>query len=152
MFEQHSAKETVDSPAIGEDADDVGTLLDFAVEPAATSPGCAEHFGNGCFDALVGIGDNQFHVAQTAAGKAAQEVGPEDFGFGMADRHVEHLAPAVTVDADGDDDADRADAVVPPRALCTSRPSRGRASRLRSGDRERLSKRTSCTINRDIPV
>lgn len=62
----------------------------------------------------MGIGYDQLHAAQTAAGKAAQEVGPEDLGFGMADRHAESFAPAVTVDANGDDDGDQDDAVGPP--------------------------------------
>ena len=51
-------------------------------------------------------------AAQTAAGKAAQEVGPEDLGF--PDRHAKNFAPTVTVDADGDDDDDPSDTAGPP--------------------------------------
>jgi len=49
----------------------------------------------------------QLHAAQTSAGEAAQEVGPEDLGFRWPDRHAQHLAPAIAVDTDRDGDSDR---------------------------------------------
>ena len=77
---------------------------------AAALPGGGEHLGDGRLDALVGVGDDQLDAAQAAPGELAQEVGPEGLGLGGADLHAEHLAPAVGVDADGDDDGDRDDA------------------------------------------
>jgi hypothetical protein len=43
-------------------------------------------------------------------GERAQEVGPERLRLRGADGHAEHLAAAVIVDANGDDDGDRHDA------------------------------------------
>jgi hypothetical protein len=48
----------------------------------------------------MGVGDDQLHAAKTPASEAAQEVGPEHLGFRRPDRHAQHLAPAVTADAD----------------------------------------------------
>ena len=55
---------------------------------------------------------DQLDAAQAAAGQLAQELGPEGLGLGGADVHAQHFAPAVAVDADGDDDGDRDDAAV----------------------------------------
>ena len=71
-----------------------------------------QHLGDGGLDALVGVGDDQLDAAQAAPGQLAQEVGPEGLGLRGADRHAQHLAPAVAVDADRDDDRDRDDAAV----------------------------------------
>jgi hypothetical protein len=51
-------------------------------------------------------------AAQRTAGELAQERGPDGLGFRGADIHAEHLAPAVGVDPDRDDDGDRHDAAV----------------------------------------
>ena len=69
-----------------------------------------KHLGDGGLDALVGVGDDQLDAAQAAPGELAQEGRPEGLGLGGADIHAQHLAPAVGVDADGDDDGDRDDA------------------------------------------
>ena len=41
-----------------------------------------------------------------------RQLGPEGLGLRWTDVHAEHLAPAVRVDADGDDHRDRDDAVA----------------------------------------
>ena len=58
------------------------------------------------------VGDDQLDAAQAAAGKLAQESGPERLGFGWANVHTENLAPAVAVDADRNDHRDRDDAAI----------------------------------------
>ena len=58
----------------------------------------------------MGIRDHQLDAAQAAALELAQELDPEGLGLRGADRHAEHLAPAVGVDADRDDHRDRDDA------------------------------------------
>jgi hypothetical protein len=60
----------------------------------------------------VGIGDDQLDAAQAAAGELAQERGPERLGLGRSDVHAEHLAPAVTVDANRNNHRDRHDAAI----------------------------------------
>jgi hypothetical protein len=44
-------------------------------------------------ESVITIGWNA-HPTQAAAGKLAQERGPERLGFGRTDVHAEHLAPA----------------------------------------------------------
>jgi hypothetical protein len=61
----------------------------------------------------MGVGDHQLDAAQPPARERAQEVGPEGLGLRRADGQAEHLAPAVAIDADRDDDRD--DAAVAPR-------------------------------------
>lgn len=51
---------------------------------AAVLPDCAEDLGDGRLYALMGIGDYELHAAQAPASQAAQEVGPEGLGLGMA--------------------------------------------------------------------
>lgn len=80
---------------------------------AAALPGGGEDLGDGGLDALVGIGDDELDAAQAAPRQLAQEGGPEGLGFGGADIHAQHLAPAVGIDADRDDDRDRHDAAGP---------------------------------------
>ena len=53
---------------------------------------------------------DQLDAAQAAPGELAQEGRPEGLGLGRPDVHAEHLAPAVAVDADGDDHRDGDDA------------------------------------------
>ena len=79
---------------------------------AAALPGGAEHLGNGGLQSLVRVRYDQLDAAQAAAGQAAQELDPERLGLAMADGHAEHLASAIGVDADGDDDGDRDDVMV----------------------------------------
>ncbi|CDX20891.1 hypothetical protein MPL3356_340078 [Mesorhizobium plurifarium] len=76
--------------------------------------------------------------AQTAPGELAQELRPDRFGLGGADLHAQHLAPAVTVDAHGDDEGQG----LPRAADRGARPRRcGR--RGAPSDRSRLSKRVA---------
>ena len=49
---------------------------------------------------------------QAAPGEGAQELDPKRLGLAVADRHAQHLAAPVAVDADGNDDGNRDDAVV----------------------------------------
>lgn len=79
---------------------------------AAMLPGSIEHLGDGSFDALMSVGDHQLYAAKPAAGELAQERRPERLGLGRADIHAQNLAPAVTVDADGDDYRNRHDAAI----------------------------------------
>jgi hypothetical protein len=51
----------------------------------------------------VAVGDNELYAPQSAPGKAAQEVGPERLGFRGTNIEAKDLAPAIAVDADGDD-------------------------------------------------
>ena len=71
-----------------------------------------KHPGDGGLQSFMGIGDHQLDAAQAAPSELAQELGPEGLGLGGADGHAEDLAPAIAVDADGDDDGDRDDAAV----------------------------------------
>ena len=81
---------------------------------AAALPDCAEEIGDGRIYALMGIGDHELHAAQAPASRAAQEVGPEGLALGLADRHAEHFAATVTVDAHGDVEGDRHYPACPP--------------------------------------
>ena len=63
----------------------------------ASLPRRAEHARDGRLDALMRIRDDELHAAQTPPGKAAQEVGPEGISLRDADRHAQHLAPAIAV-------------------------------------------------------
>lgn len=49
------------------------------------------------------VRDHQSDPAQAAACKRAQEFHPKGLGFRGARGHVQHLAPAVAIDADGND-------------------------------------------------
>ena len=49
------------------------------------------------------VGDDEPGAAQAATRERAQELDPERLGLAVADRHAEHLVPAVGVDADGND-------------------------------------------------
>jgi len=78
-------------------------------------PGRAEDLGDGGLQSLMSIGDHQLDAAQAAPGEGAQELDPKRLGLAVADRHAQHLAPAVVVDANSNDDSNRDDAVVAPR-------------------------------------
>ena len=58
----------------------------------------------------MSVGDDQLDPAQAAPGELPEEGGPEGLGFGGTDLEPQDFAPAVAVDADGDDDGDRDDA------------------------------------------
>lgn len=58
------------------------------------------------------VRDDQLDPTQAAPGEAAQEFDPERLGFAVADGHAEHLAPAVGIDAHGNDNGDGDDVVV----------------------------------------
>ena len=60
------------------------------------------------------VRDHQLHAPEAAAGERAQELDPERLGLAVADAHAQHLAPAVGINADGDDDRDRDDVMVSP--------------------------------------
>jgi len=77
---------------------------------AAALPCGAQHLGDSGFDTFMGIGDHKLHAAQAAPRQLAQELRPDRLGFRGADLHAQHLAPAVGIDAHGDDDGDRDDA------------------------------------------
>ena len=49
---------------------------------AVALPGGVEHFADGGFDALMGVGHHQLDAAQATAGELAQERRPERLGFG----------------------------------------------------------------------
>jgi hypothetical protein len=74
---------------------------------AAALPCRAQHLGDSGFEAFVGIGDHELDASQSPAGQLAQELRPDRLGFGCANFHAEHLAPAVGIDAHGDDDGNR---------------------------------------------
>jgi len=95
---------------------------------AAALPGRAEDLANGAFQALVRVRDHQLRAAQATTRQAAQKLDPERFGLAVADGHAQHLAPAVGVDADCDDDRNRDDLVVPPNLHVGGVPARRRAS------------------------
>ena len=78
------------------------------VHPAALPAG-AQHLGDGGLDALVGIGDDQLHAPEPAPCQLAQEGRPDGRGIRGFDIYAQSLAPAVAVDARGDDDGDRDD-------------------------------------------
>ncbi len=65
---------------------------------------------DGGLDALMRVGDDELDATQAASRQLAQELRPDRLGLRGADLHAQHLAPAVGVDADGDDDGDRDDA------------------------------------------
>ncbi len=77
---------------------------------AAALPSGMEDLGDRGLQPFMGVRDHQLDAAQAAAGELAQELGPEGLGLRGADVQPEHLAPAVTVDADRDDGRDRDDA------------------------------------------
>ena len=73
-------------------------------------PGGGEDLGDGGLDALVGVGDDELDAAQAAPRQLPEEGGPEGLGLRRTDIHAQHFAPAIGIDADGDDDGDRHDA------------------------------------------
>lgn len=55
------------------------------------------------------IADHKLHTAEAAADEVTQELGPEGLGLGGTDRHAQHLAPAVGVNAHCERARDRDD-------------------------------------------
>jgi len=55
----------------------------------------------------MGIGDQQLDAAHAAPGEGAQELDPKRLGLAVTDRHAQHLAALVAVDADGNDGGNR---------------------------------------------
>jgi hypothetical protein len=53
---------------------------------AAALPSGVEDLGDGGFQPLIGVGDNQLDAAQAAPRQLAQEVEPEGLGLRGADR------------------------------------------------------------------
>src|SRR5262245_17026756 len=62
---------------------------------AAALPGGMRHLGDRGLQPFVGIGDDELDAAQAAAGKLAQEPGPEGFGLRGANGQPQHLAPTI---------------------------------------------------------
>lgn len=60
------------------------------------------------------IGDDELDATQAATCQLAQELRPDWLGFRCANLHAQHLAPAVRIDADGDDDGDQDDPPATP--------------------------------------
>ena len=79
---------------------------------ATALPGGAQHLGDRGLQPFMGIGDHQLDAAQAAPGQTAQELGPERLGLAVADRHAQHFAAAIGVDANSDDHRDRDDVVI----------------------------------------
>jgi hypothetical protein len=67
---------------------------------ATALPGSAEHARHRCLDAFMSVRDDELHAAQATPRQTAQEVSPERLRLRGADRHAEHLSPAVAVQAD----------------------------------------------------
>lgn len=76
----------------------------------AALPGGPQRFGQRRLQALLGVGDDELHAGRAAPLQGAQEVQPEGFRLRTADRHAEHLAPAIGVDVHRDGDGDGDDA------------------------------------------
>jgi len=72
----------------------MGQDIAHEVHPA-TLPGGVQDFGNRRLEPLMRIRDHQLDAAQAAPGQRAQKLDPEGLGLGGADRHAQHLAPAV---------------------------------------------------------
>ena len=74
------------------------------VHPAALPGRTLEHGADGLLQAGVGVGDDEPHAAQTAGLQRAEELGPEDLVFAVADVETEDLAAPVGGNTDRDDD------------------------------------------------
>ena len=68
----------------------------------AALPGAAEDLGDRGLQAGVRVADGELDADQAALDEAAEEVGPERLGLGLADIDREDLAPAGLMDAVGD--------------------------------------------------
>ena len=94
-----------DAPALA-----AGTGQQIAHEVhAASLPGGAEDTACSGLEPLVVVGDHQLHASQPTPGEGAQELGPEGLCLGRADRHAQHLAPALVVDGNRDGQRHRDD-------------------------------------------
>ncbi len=83
----------------------MGQQVAHGVYPTAL-PGGVQQLGDGGFQPFMCIGDCQLDTAQTAPGQGPQELGPERFCLGSANRHPQYFAATVVVNADGDDHRD----------------------------------------------
>ena len=85
-------------------------LLECSLARCCGGPGGGEGLSDGRLDVLVGVGDDELDASETAPCQLAQKGRPEGLGLGGPDVHAQHLAPAVGIDADRDNDGDRHDA------------------------------------------
>ena len=90
----------------------VGQNVAHEMDPA-TLPSGVEYPRHRGLDAGMVVRDHQFDPAQAAARQRTQELNPEGLGFRGAGGHAQNLAPAVTVEADGDDHRHRDHPAVP---------------------------------------
>lgn len=58
------------------------------------------------------IAEHELDAPETASCQLSQERRPDRFGLGRADLHAQNLAPAVGIDAEGDDHGDRDSAAI----------------------------------------
>ena len=92
----------------------------------AAAPSGVEHAGRQSLWVGIVVGDHQPGPMQAAAGQWAQEVKPEGIGFRGAEAHAQHIPPAVSVDARGDDHPRRDDAaLLADLDVCGVGPDRG---------------------------
>src|SRR5690606_5433163 len=71
------------------------------MNPASLPAGSAQHPSDGLFQSLVGIANDQSHVAQTPAYQVAQELGPEGTVLRQPHIQAEDLTITRTRDAYG---------------------------------------------------
>ena len=88
---------------------DVGHGITHEMHTAAL-PGRIEDLGYSCFQAFVGVGDDQLHAPQATSHEAAQEVCPERLGLRWPNPHAQDFAATVSVHGHGDYYGDRDDA------------------------------------------
>jgi hypothetical protein len=65
----------------------------------AALPPAAQHLGDGCDQAGVGVGDDQLDSVQPAGAQRPQEATPEGFGLGLADVDADDLPASGLVHA-----------------------------------------------------
>ena len=70
----------------------------------AALPGASEDLGDRCLQPGVRVGDGELHADEAALDQAAEELGLERLGLGLADVDREDLAPAALMHAVGDDE------------------------------------------------
>jgi hypothetical protein len=85
------------------------------VNPAALVPGAEHDLPDGFDQAGVVVADHQPDPGQAAFAQGAQELGPEEFCFAVADHHPEDFAAAVLGDPGGDHHRPRDDLVLDAR-------------------------------------
>jgi len=70
----------------------------------AALPGAPEDLGDRRLQPGMRVGAGQLHADEAALDQAAQELGPERLGLGLADVDREDLAPPALMHAVGDDE------------------------------------------------